>query len=152
MQQQEFKKLVGKFSTGVTVITGNYAANNFGFTASSFASLSLEPLLVSFNIANDAGCFALIKNSTYLNINILAKEQKDLAYRFAKRDADKFAETNFTINQFNIPKLVNSLAILEGKIQQIIPAGDHHIVVLEIFKGSENKNLEPLIYYSGVIA
>jgi len=151
MNPEEYKKIVNKFTTGITVITGNYNNKPFGITVNSFSSLSLEPILVSFNIDKKSHTNELIINSDYYNINILSKSQEDLVWRFAKKDEDRFKNLDYQTDNNNIALLTNNLATLHTKKYKIIDIGDHNIIIAEVINGDKNMNQEPLIYYNSKI-
>lgn len=145
---EEYKKAVSKFATGVTVVTTSYADNLYGITINSFASLSLDPTLVLFNIGNNSSNIDTFNKASYFNINILEKSQKDIAILFSGKNNLKFLKLNYTLNQFNIPKIKNSLSIIECSKEKIIDCGDHKIFIAKVFKTSFQHNKEPLIYYN----
>src|SRR5919106_3453268 len=88
---QAFRDVVGRFATGVTVITTHHAGIDYGMTASAVSSLSLEPpmLLVCINRAAPTG--EAVRHSGVFIVNVLGEDQADLAQRFATRAHDKFA-------------------------------------------------------------
>lgn len=86
----EFRAALGMFATGVTIVTARAANGELvGLTANSFNSVSLEPPLVLWSLAQAAGSMPALSAGSHYAINILAADQKALAERFAaKREAD----------------------------------------------------------------
>ena len=151
MKNTQYKQIINKFITGISVITGCYGRKYFGITANSLNSVSLNPTLIAFNIAKDANSLDLMQNVNFFNINILAEDQKKLAHIFANSEDDKFAKVNFSINEHNCPILVGNQALLTVKKQQIIKAGDHYIFICEVISGKQDINKKPLKYFNSEI-
>jgi 4-nitrophenol 2-monooxygenase / 4-nitrocatechol 4-monooxygenase, reductase component len=119
VEQQIFRDVIGRFASGVTVITTSVADSQFGTTASAVSSLSVDPpmLLVCLNKTSEtqaavleAGCFC---------VNILAEGQEELAYQFAKK-GDKFADISFDHGRNGSPVLQGSLAHLECEVHETV--------------------------------
>lgn len=150
MEAKDYKHIVNKFATGVMVVTGNYN-DYFGITINSFSSVSLEPLLISFNIDKKAKTYDMIKKSNYYNFNFLSKQNEPYLKQFANHDENKFKGVNFQLDQNNVPILNNNLALLRAKKYKIYPAGDHDIILCKVLSGGKNDHAKPLIYYNSKI-
>jgi flavin reductase (DIM6/NTAB) family NADH-FMN oxidoreductase RutF len=151
MKIDNYKKIVNKFTTGIAVVTGSYNNKPFGITINSFCSLSLNPILVTFNIEKKSRTNALIKQANYYNINILSNLQKDLVWHFAQTSDDKFKGINYDIDEHNIPIFMDNIALLKTQKYKIIDIGDHNIIIAKVFNGKSNINRKPLIYYNSKI-
>ena len=81
-----FKKVLSKFSTGITVVGVNVEGINFGKTVNSFTTLSISPPFVLFSLDIKASYLNKFKKSKFLSINILGKNQTDISNIFAKKD------------------------------------------------------------------
>jgi len=146
---EEFKASVGKFPTGVTVISTKYQDKLFGLTANSFVSVSLEPPLVLFCLDKKSGSFNAFLDSDYFAISILAKNQGDIASHFAAHQKDKFVDIKTTISpNFALPLITDACAHLECKKYQQIESGDHYIFVGEVKSTNLNSKKEPLVYFA----
>lgn len=143
-----FRNLLGRFATGVTVITATDSkGQHHGMTVSAFCSLSLYPPLVLMCIDKSATMFDLLTTGESFTVNILSASQEELARRFANVDSEKFDGVGYTV--------VDGSAVLEDVIAyaictrtQSIEAGDHTIVVGEVRSSSVSEG-EPLLYFRG---
>ena len=97
MENEEFKAAVGKFPTGVTIISTSYDDKLWGFTANSFNSVSLEPRLISFCLNKEAGSFDVFRETSHFAVSILSSDQASLSTHFASRISDKFDSVIFHV-------------------------------------------------------
>ena len=88
---QKFKRALSCFATGVAVVTAlDGDGAKVGMTVSSFNSVSLDPPLVLWSIANDANSYSVFTNANYFAVNVLAMHQDQLSSQFAQKGGDKF--------------------------------------------------------------
>jgi flavin reductase (DIM6/NTAB) family NADH-FMN oxidoreductase RutF len=133
----EFRHALGHFCSGLTIITsladvpgGHGRAEPVGFTCQSFASLSLEPPLISFSVARTSTTWPRIEPTGSFCVNILTTGQESLCRAFAVRGADKFAGVDWTPGPATgSPVLPGSLAWADCTVEAVHPGGDHWIVV-----------------------
>lgn len=150
MQSEEFKVAVGKYPTGITIVTTKHGNKFYGFTANSFTSVSLDPALISFCLNIKSASFNAFFNTKYFAINILSTYQKDLATHFASPNINKFQNLEFIKNDFGIPLISNVLSWIECEKYKHVECGDHYIVIGKGLKVRINNNLNsisPLVYY-----
>lgn len=148
---REFRRTMGLFATGVTVITAR--ADNagdvvHGMTANSVTSVSLDPLLVLVCIDNRARMRELIAAAGRFAINILSDGQQGLSRHFAGR---KLPDTDVAfVDLEGVPTLPGSLAALVCTVDRLIEAGDHVVVFGRVDALSDHTGGErPLIYFAG---
>lgn len=158
LAKDNFKKAMGRFATGVTIITTQHEGKFYGLTANSFSSVSLEPCLISFCLNRAANSFTAFSKSDYFTVNILTKAQQSIAELFAKSQAagyageeiDKF--TQFTDYQLgpaaNSPVINGCLAVIECRKYQQIKAGDHDIFIGQGLNVNVDEEKSPLLYYA----
>ena len=139
----QLKKAFGSFATGVCVATSHTS----GFTVNSFASLSLEPPLMIFNIYKTETDHVSFLNLGHFAINFLASDQKDISNLFASKDTDKLSKVKHYKTENNIAVLDNTLGHLELSVFQQIDIADHVLVIGKVENLAINDNKEPLIYY-----
>ncbi len=146
-----FRNALGKFATGVTIITAKHLDKLVGITANSFSSLSLTPPLVLWSLQRESTSLDTFRNTKNFNIHVLTEHQKELANKFAKRSEDKFLDTPHHISENGTPILEDYLACFQCKLTNEYEGGDHIIFIGEVFKyhTQEKDNMEPLLYYSG---
>ena len=148
----EYRKTLGTFATGVTIITTHHEGHDYGFTANSFTSVSLDPPLVLFCIKEGASFIEGLRVSQVFGINILSQDQEDLSNRFANPallNEERFAGTDTTLSKLSCPKIRGSLAYLDCKVEEIIKSGDHYIAIGAVDSFSRAPEGSPLLYYSG---
>ena len=122
-----FRRSLGEFATGVTVITTNVGGANFGMTSNSFSSVSLEPPLVLWSIRRASQSFSAFEACSHFAVNVLASDQMDLSQRFAKSDAEKFDGVCWTRGKGDVPLLSGVAASFECHRTAAVEGGDHVI-------------------------
>jgi 3-hydroxy-9,10-secoandrosta-1,3,5(10)-triene-9,17-dione monooxygenase reductase component len=148
----KFRRCLGKFATGVTVVTSRDAAGKpCGITANSFSSVSLSPPQILWNIAKVSRSLQAFLNARFFAINILTRDQQALARRFARSEGDLFQNIDFHDSAHNVPLLLDTLAHFECRTHAIHDCGDHHIIIGEV-TDFQLATGEPLIFYSGEYA
>ena len=146
---EEFRAALGRFASGVTVVTTKDAQGNLqGLTVSAFCSVSLEPPLISVCIHKETGSHQSFLDCKTFIVNILAECQQQLSNHFASRRPDKFAEIEYGLNNDGLPFLENCLVNLECRLAHAYDAGDHTIFVGEI-KKTKVADGKPLVYFHG---
>ena len=149
---KELREIFGLFSTGICLATTSQNNQDNFITINSLSSLSLDPALLLFSIDNNSSNFKAFTQNDHFVINLLAKNQIDISKIFSgKLSAENFnIEQNFSRSKDNNLILKDSLGYFECKKHQIIPAGDHHIIIGSISSFSKlNSDQEPLLYYKG---
>ena len=147
INQKNYKKTLSKFSTGVTIVGINVNNKVIGKTVNSFSSVSLSPPLVSFSLDKKSTEINQYKNSNYLSINILNKNQKNISIIFSKKKS-QWGNVDFYLSKYKTPIIKNCLSNLECKVEKLIPTGDHIIFICKIINILNNDNKKPLIYYN----
>lgn len=146
-QVASFKAAMGNYPTGVTVVTAyNSDGKPMGLTVNSFASVSLEPLLILWSIDKRVYSYEEFLKVDKFTVNILAADQGDICNLFASKVEDRFAECEWYKSELNLPVLSNSLATLECKVFNKVEAGDHIIMIGEVLH-IQNAAKEPLLYH-----
>ena len=145
--QQVYRDVIGRFASGVTVITTAVDGAPVGTTASAVSSLSLEPpmVLVCLNKTSDTQA-ALLKTGAFC-VNILAEGQQDLAYQFARK-GDKFGDTTFDAGIDGVPVLHGTLAHLECRVAETVTGGTHTVFLAHVAVAAGHEGA-PLTYFRG---
>ncbi len=145
----DFRRLLGHFATGVTVVTTRDAdARPAGLTVSAFASLSLDPPLVLICVDHKAESYPALQEAGRFAVNILTAEQEEISRRFASRQLDKFAGIPHRAGSLGLPLLEGALAHLECTTVAAHVEGDHTIFVGRVEGGAVAAG-DPLLYYRG---
>ncbi|MFI1653000.1 flavin reductase family protein [Streptomyces avidinii] len=149
----EFRAVLGNFASGVTVITappGEDEEGPAGFACQSFASLSLDPPLVTFMVARTSTTWPRIARAGVFCVNILGAEQGELCRSFAVSGADKFAGVAHTPAPVTgSPQLDAVPAWIDCRIQAVHTGGDHLIVVGRVVAMGAAGEGEPLLFHKG---
>jgi 4-nitrophenol 2-monooxygenase / 4-nitrocatechol 4-monooxygenase, reductase component len=143
-----FRDVIGRFASGVTVITTSLAGRDFGTTASAVTSLSMEPpmLLMCLNRTSETG--AAVAEAGWFGINILAQGQTEIAGRFARKGADKFEGVELVRGRRGMPLIAGALAQLECRIAETAIGGTHTVFMGEVHEAAAAEG-EPLTYFRG---
>jgi flavin reductase (DIM6/NTAB) family NADH-FMN oxidoreductase RutF len=141
-----------RHAAGVAVITarGGRDGGPAGFTATSLTSISAEPPLVSFGVGTGSSSWPAVAEAGHVGVHILGEHQRELATRFARHGADRFAApTAWHEGPEGVPLLDGVLAWLVCRIVARVPAGDHRLVLAEVVAGDPAGEGRPLLYHQG---
>lgn len=128
-----FRKVLGHFPTGVTVVTTVEEGAPVGLAVGSFFSVSLEPPLVGFCVANTSSTWPHIAATGHFCVNVLADDQSELSGRFATKGGDKFEGVDWQPAWVTgAPMLPGCLAHIDCTLGDTFEAGDHTIAIGEV--------------------
>lgn len=149
LSPRRIRNVLGHFATGLTVITAATENGPAGFTCQSFASLSLEPALVTFSPARTSSTWPLLRAAGRFTVNILPADHQHLAAQFARSGADKFAGVDHSPSPLGNPVLDGALAWVDCELHQEYDGGDHTIVVAAVHALSARPDVDPLLFFKG---
>ncbi|MFE4833527.1 flavin reductase family protein [Arthrobacter sp. NPDC056691] len=149
LSPRRIRNVLGHFATGLTVITAATENGPAGFTCQSFASLSLEPALVTFSPARTSSTWPLLRAAGRFTINILPADHQHLAAQFARSGADKFAGVDHSPSPLGNPVLDGAMAWVDCELHQEYDGGDHTIVVAAVHALSARSEVDPLLFFKG---
>jgi 3-hydroxy-9,10-secoandrosta-1,3,5(10)-triene-9,17-dione monooxygenase reductase component len=149
LDDAEFRQVMGRFATGVAVVTANDEGEPVGLTIQSFTSLSLAPPLVCFAPGKSSSTWSRIRNAGAFCVNILGDDQEALCRAFAASGADKFAGVGFESSPSSgSPILHGALAWVDCVVDAIHDAGDHDLCIGRVSAlGVTESTAGPLLYY-----
>lgn len=125
-----FRDAMASFPSGVTIVTTTDADDRWwGFTATSFCSVSLEPPLVLVCLARTAQCHPVFAVASRWAVHVIRSDDSNLATRFATRGADKFRNAGFTADPEGLPVLDRACVLLDCTTYATYTAGDHTILL-----------------------
>jgi flavin reductase (DIM6/NTAB) family NADH-FMN oxidoreductase RutF len=142
------RRIMGRFATGVTVVTSRYGEELVGLTANAVASLSLDPPLVLVAIDRASQTHPKLVASGCYAINILSAEQQELSQRFASRGPKDFSDLEVSTAVTGAPILGGVLGWVDCRVTAILPGGDHDIFIGQIEAGDWREG-SPLLYFAG---
>jgi 3-hydroxy-9,10-secoandrosta-1,3,5(10)-triene-9,17-dione monooxygenase reductase component len=143
-----FKEVLGHFPTGVAVVTAETEDGPVGFACQTFASLSLEPLLICFAATTSSTSWPRIQATGSFAVSILSAPQESLARVFGKSGESKFDGVGYTPGRNGAPRLDGALAYIEADIESVTTHGDHDLCVARVTY-VENHEGRPLVFYRG---
>ncbi len=129
MDGREFRRVLGHYPTGVTVVTAACPGGPEGLTIGSFTSVSLDPPLVSFCPGHDSDSWTRMRDVGSFCVNVLADDQADLSSTFASRTGDKFRGVSTRVESTGAPVIEGCFAWIDCRVETVHTAGDHDIVV-----------------------
>lgn len=146
------RNALGCFATGVAIVTTRGDGDApVGLTISSFNSVSLDPPLVLWSIANTAPSLGAFRGRDSFAINILAEDQLDLCQRFSRPSETKFAGVDFLNGYDDVPLLTGAAARFECRTYARYPGGDHEIYLGEVVDLYASDK-DPLVFHKGQFA
>lgn len=144
---RDFRDALGRFVTGVTLVTTRAPSGPLGMTVNSFASVSLDPPLVLWSPARKSSRFPAFEAASHFAIHVLAEDQRDLAEHFARSGAP-FPDLPFEEGLGGTPLFAGAVARFECRHAAGHDGGDHLIVVGEVLRLTMNDR-PPLVFHRG---
>lgn len=149
IDKQEFRRVLGHFAAGVTVITTvGDDGKPYGLTATAFTSVSLEPPLVLVCVDKRAESHPHFHTSRVFAVNFLGVDHEHLSRRFAVTGGDKFKDVAIRAGVTGAPLLSEALGYLECRTVDIFEGGDHTIFLGQV-EAADAREGEPLLYFRG---
>lgn len=146
---QHMRLALGRFTTGVTIITCRDASGEpVGLTANSFSGVSLDPPLVLWSLRRASPKLPLFEDAAHFTVNVLTESQVALSRLFASAHADKFAEGVWADGRHGAPVLAGCAATFECETWSRQDAGDHRLFIGRVLHASESA-LPPLVFQAG---
>ncbi|MFN2588066.1 MAG: flavin reductase family protein [Actinomycetota bacterium] len=144
----EFRSALRKFASGVTIVTVAGEGELHGMTASSFASVSLDPPLVLVCLDQTSHTRALVAQTGTFAVNVLRSDQEETSRAFARSGLKPFATVPHRTGDNGAPVLDEAIAVLECSTRETFEAGDHDVVLGEV-TAAWVADGDPLVYYDG---
>lgn len=144
-----FRNVMGRFATGVTVVTAAGPEGPVGMTANAITSLSLDPLLLLVCFDTSARTLRVVRETGAFGVNVLAAGQDELARSFASKqpEAEKFAGVAHDLHDA-IPVIRGAHAWIGCRLEHLVPGGDH-VIGIGAVTAAEVGEGEPLLWYGG---
>jgi flavin reductase (DIM6/NTAB) family NADH-FMN oxidoreductase RutF len=149
MEVQHLRRALGRFTTGVTIISCVDGAGEYvGLTANSFNALSLAPPLVLWSLRESSSSLSAFAAAERFAVNVLAESQVELSRRFAAQGEAKFAEGAWSLGEHGAPVLAGCAAVFECQTVTRQQAGDHRLFIGQVLACTES-SIAPLVYQAG---
>lgn len=147
-----FRKALGAFATGVTIVTTRGAGGeDVGLTANSFSSVSLDPPLVLWSLARKSGSFDTFAVAEHWAVHVLSAGQEALSSRFSARSMDRFAGLEVARSADGAPLIAGCSAVFQCRTTFRYDGGDHVIFVGEV-QCFDHYDRPPLVFHAGAYA
>jgi flavin reductase (DIM6/NTAB) family NADH-FMN oxidoreductase RutF/DNA-binding GntR family transcriptional regulator len=143
-----FRQVIGRFMSGVVVITATHEGERRGMTVSAVASLSLDPPMIVTCLNAASSTQEVIRRAGAFAVNILAEDQEQLAGLFARPGADPFLDLPCEPGITGAPILAGALAVLECQIVQEVRGGSHRVLLASVVRATAGEG-SPLAYFRG---
>ncbi len=146
---RSFRDALGRFATGVALVTAAPDGEPHGLIVNSLTSVSLQPPLVSFSASRSSLTWSRMRRAGRFGVNVLGRQHERFAIRATPAGADRFAGLDWEPGRGGVPLLTDALASLECEIVAEHPAGDHWIVVGRVDDLRTSRVNEPLVFFAG---
>jgi flavin reductase (DIM6/NTAB) family NADH-FMN oxidoreductase RutF len=141
------REAFGHFPSGVVAIAAQVDGNRVGLAVSTFVPVSLEPPLVSFCVQNTSTTWPKLEAAPMLGISVLGESHDAAARTLAAKTGDRFAGLETVSNDSGAVFIKGTGLWLESAVEQLIPAGDHTIVVLRVNEVSVDAEVAPIVFH-----
>lgn len=141
------REAFGHFPSGVVAIAAEVDGVREGLAASTFVPVSLEPPLVSFCVQNTSTTWPKLKGVPTLGISVLGESHDEAARTLAAKTGDRFVGLETVSSKTGAVFIKGTALWLESAIEQMIPAGDHTIVVLRVSEVTVDAEVTPIVFH-----
>jgi flavin reductase (DIM6/NTAB) family NADH-FMN oxidoreductase RutF len=147
---QDLRRLMGRWATGVAVVTSRAESGPRGATTNALTSLSLDPLLILVCLDRRSNTLEAVRSSGRFCVNVLAADQEELARRFATKQSGEEKLAGVPHDAVDgVPVLAGVLAWLICDLEREVDGGDHAILVGRPRETGVDQSAEPLVFYDG---
>jgi flavin reductase (DIM6/NTAB) family NADH-FMN oxidoreductase RutF len=149
-----FRAAMGRWATGVSIVTAHEDGRDIGLTVNALLSVSLAPPSLLVSLQRDADTLPVIHRTRSFGVSLLSAEQRLLSARFARAipPEEKFREVRFHRGTTGTALLDDALAVLECRVVSEAPSFDHVLIVGEVVRLEEGRDRLPLLFYRGAYA
>ncbi len=147
LSAQALREAFGHFPTGVIAIAAEVSGARVGLAASTFVPVSLDPPLVSFCVQNTSETWPKLQGAPVLGISVLGESHDTAARALAAKTGDRFAGLETVSSDGGAVFVKGTCVWLESAIEQLVPAGDHTIVILRISDITVHDDVPPIVFH-----
>lgn len=145
------RAVMRRVPAAVTIVTASADGTARGMTVGSFTSVSLEPVLVSFNVGKNSATHGVISTAECIVVHLLRQDQAHYSEHFARPDftfEQQFGGVPHRLLEDGTPVLTDTLAYIRTRKVAEYDAGDHSLIVAEVIEIEHQDDGEPLLYYN----
>jgi flavin reductase (DIM6/NTAB) family NADH-FMN oxidoreductase RutF len=147
LSRQALRRTFGAFPTGVTLVAALVDGRPIGLLASSFTSVSLDPPLVSINVARTSATWPLLRRAPRWGITVLGDRQHSHVERLSRRSAERFDGVEWTADGGGAVVLSEASATFLVSLDGEVDAGDHVLALLRVHDLHRDPDRTPLVFY-----
>jgi 3-hydroxy-9,10-secoandrosta-1,3,5(10)-triene-9,17-dione monooxygenase reductase component len=144
-----FRRTLGRFATGVTLVTAADASGPLGLVVNAFTSVSLEPPLIAICPSRNSFTWTRMRRRTRFGVNVLGTEHADYVRNAAHADADRFVGIDYELAESGVPRVRSATAFLDCEPIGEQRAGDHWIVIARVHAVLADRDRQPLVFSDG---
>jgi 3-hydroxy-9,10-secoandrosta-1,3,5(10)-triene-9,17-dione monooxygenase reductase component len=146
-----FRRTLGRFATGVTLVTAADASGPLGLIVNAFTSVSLEPPLIAIFPSRQSFTWSRMRRCGRFGVNVLAAEHAKYVRHAAQAEADRFAGVDHVLSDSGVPRILSAIAFFDCEPVAEQLAGDHWIVLARVHDLLADHRREPLIFSDGTL-
>lgn len=147
LDPKTLRRAFGAYPSGVVAVAAQVGDRKVGIAASSFTSVSLEPALVSFSIANSSSTWPALRAAGHLGLSVLADHHGEVCRQLAGPADNRFDGLEVRVTEGGAVLLVDAVATFDCTIHREVEAGDHTIVLLQLHAVEDPGALSPLVFH-----
>jgi flavin reductase (DIM6/NTAB) family NADH-FMN oxidoreductase RutF len=147
LSPSSLREAFGHFPSGVIAIAAEIDGTRVGLAASTFVPVSLDPPLVSFCVQTTSTTWPTLVNAPYLGISVLGESHDEAARTLAAKTGDRFSGLETSSSERGAVFVHGTSVWLESAIEQLVPAGDHIIVVLRVSDITVHQDVSPIVFH-----
>jgi flavin reductase (DIM6/NTAB) family NADH-FMN oxidoreductase RutF len=144
-----FRRTLGRFATGVTLVTAADTSGPLGLVVNAFTSVSLEPPLIAICPSRRSFTWSRMRRCRRFGVNVLGAEHADYVRHAAHADADRFAGIDYELDESGVPRIRSAIAFLDCEPVSEQRAGDHWLVLARVNAVLADRGREPLVFSDG---
>jgi flavin reductase (DIM6/NTAB) family NADH-FMN oxidoreductase RutF len=144
------REAFGHFPSGVIAIAAELDGDRLGMAASTFVPVSLDPPLISFCVQNDSATWPRLAKMPTLGISVLGEGHDDAVRTLAAKSGDRFAGLDTVSSAAGAVFIRGTCMWLESAIEQLVPAGDHTIVIMRIHDIQIHADVAPIVFHRSI--
>jgi flavin reductase (DIM6/NTAB) family NADH-FMN oxidoreductase RutF len=144
------REAFGHFPSGVIAIAAELDGDRLGMAASTFVPVSLDPPLISFCVQNDSATWPRLAKMPTLGISVLGEGHDDAVRTLAAKSGDRFAGLDTVSSAAGAVFIKGTCMWLESAIEQLVPAGDHTIVIMRIHDIQIHADVAPIVFHRSI--
>ncbi|HJS94940.1 MAG TPA: flavin reductase family protein [Solirubrobacteraceae bacterium] len=146
-----FRRTLGRFATGVTLVTAADSTGPLGLIVNAFTSVSLEPPLIAVCPSRHSFTWTRMRRCKRFGVNVLGAEHRDYVRHAAHADAERFVGIDYELVESGVPRIRSAIAFLDCEPVSEQRAGDHWIVVARVHAVLADRRREPLVFSDGTL-